>query len=276
LIVGIDDYPDPKQRLEGCVNDAFTMSSVLQECGFDAGDIRLCLNHRATARDILDRLEWLVDAPLPGDELVFYYSGHGARIPEYGDNGEPDRHIEVLCPVDFDWTLERSVSDKQIFSTYAQLPWDTRLALIFDCCHSGGVHRDGAARARGVTPPDDIRHRELRWDRAEEMWVERDFQPFNGATERLGRGSSVRRMPEIQYQATKDQRAEIASGPYLPLIIEACAEDQLSYEYRHGSTSYGVFTYCLAETLRRLKGQVTFKDLVEREVRTKLERLGYR
>ena len=38
----------------------------------------------------------------------------------------------------------------------------------------------------------------------------------------------------------------MAPGPYLPLIIEACGEDEFSYEYRHGATSHGAFTFSLA------------------------------
>src|SRR5205823_2492343 len=34
LLVGVNDYPDPANRLEGCVNDVFLMSAVLQESGF--------------------------------------------------------------------------------------------------------------------------------------------------------------------------------------------------------------------------------------------------
>ena len=60
---------------------------MLQDCGFEAEEIRTCLNERATAQDILSRFEWLVDDMQPNDQRVFYYSGHGARIPEYGECG---------------------------------------------------------------------------------------------------------------------------------------------------------------------------------------------
>jgi hypothetical protein len=165
LLIGINDYPDPAQRLEGCINDVFTMSSVLQDCGVPPEAIRTCLDGRATAEGILSRLKWLLDDPKPGDELIFYYSGHGARIPEYGNDYEPDHYTESLVPWDFDWTPEKAISDDQIFNLYSQLPYDCRLLMIFDCCHSGGIHRDGGMRPRGLTPPDDIRHRELKWDR---------------------------------------------------------------------------------------------------------------
>jgi hypothetical protein len=59
LLIGINSYPDPENVLEGCVNDVFLMSSVLQESGFEAEDIRVVLNERATTQGILERLNWL-------------------------------------------------------------------------------------------------------------------------------------------------------------------------------------------------------------------------
>jgi hypothetical protein len=278
LLVGINDYPNKADRLDGCVNDVFLMSSVLQECGFDPSEIRICLDDRATKKGMLDRLKWVLDEPRADDERVFYYSGHGARIPEYGEDYEPDHHVETLVPWDFDWTREKAITDDEIFSLYSQLPFDCRLMMIFDCCHSGGVHRDGGARSRGISPPDDIRHRELKWDRKTEMWVERDFRRLNrgfakeagveekyfgseGATLRIGRASMLRGLTASRYAELKKADPKRIIGPYLPLIIEACEEHQLSFEYRHGVSSYGAFTYSLAGILRREKN-ISFDALV--------------
>ena len=124
LLVGINDYPDPAQRLEGCINDVFTMSAVLQDCGVPSEAIRTCLDGRATADGILSRLKWLLDDPKPGDELVFYYSGHGARIPEYGEDYEPDHFVESLVPWDFDWSPKK---------TYRTIKFSASTAAFLDC-----------------------------------------------------------------------------------------------------------------------------------------------
>lgn len=279
LLVGINDYINPQDRLEGCVNDVFTMSAVLQECGFAPDEIRTCLDRRATAAGIMERLAWLVEDVQPGDERVFYYSGHGAQMPVYGPSEEPDRLVETLVPCDFDWSPETAITDEHIFSLYSQLPYEARLAMIFDCCHSGGVHRQGGARPRGITPPDDIRHRQLKWDIDTQMWVDRDFKRINpdfstrsktneaffgrkGDKLRIGRAGALRaQTSQKEYQQVRGAEDKPV-GPYLPLIIEACGEDQLSYEYRHGATSYGAFTFCLASLMRELKGP-TFADLVK-------------
>jgi len=294
LLVGINAYPNESDRLEGCVNDVYEMSAVLQECGFKPEEIRTCLDSRATAQGIVERLEWLLDEPASNAERVFYYSGHGARIPEYGEEYEPDRHLETLVPWDFDWSRENAITDDQIFHLYSQLPYDMRLALIFDCCNSGGMHRHGSAKAKGLTPPDDIRHRELKWDREAQMWVARDFKRLdtgfslssrdkaaffgeNGATERLGRATMLRKMSVSEYRDAKKKLNRDIIGPYLPLIIEACDEDEFAYEYRHGVTSYGAFTYALTSILKREKQKgkkLTFEKLVEL-ARVQLKELRY-
>lgn len=290
LLIGIDQYPNPADCLAGCVNDVFSMSATLQDCGFLPDEIRICLNNRATAEGILSRMAWLVDDARDGDQIVLYFSGHGTRMPEYGAFEEPDRLTETLVPYDFDWSSDRSVSDEQIFALYSQLPYGVQFVMIFDCCHAGSMHRQGTARPKAITPPDDIRHRELKWDRKEQMWVERDFKKLNrkfsgkkadneayfgknGFTVRMGRAGPLRIESKSEYDAAVKASSEPV-GPYLPLIIEACGEDERSYEYRHGATSYGAFTFCLTSILRQEK-EVTFRQLVEL-ARERLERLGYK
>lgn len=291
LLVGINDYPDPESRLDGCVNDVFLMSSVLQECGFDSEDIRIVLDDRATAQGILDRLHWLLDDAKAGDERVFFYSGHGAQIPSYGPRDEVDRMDECLVAHDFDWNPEHAVTDNQFFDLYSQLPYDTRFMAIFDCCHSGGMTREGGRKVRGLTPPDDIRHRALKWNAELQMWEDRPLESPNeslrkwkggkqmlgerGATYRLGRAVGLRSLPKNVYDRTRKELGH--EGPFLPIIMQACQENQLASEYRHGVTSYGAFTYSLAQELRMNRAQginLTFNQL-NAAVTNRLKTLRY-
>jgi hypothetical protein len=267
LLIGINAYPNPANRLEGCVNDVFLMSSVLQESGFQPEEIRVVLDDRATTANILERLHWLLDDAAAGDERVLFYSGHGAQIPAYGGRQEIDHLNECLVPHDFDWSPDRAITDKQFVAFYSQLPYESRFAAVFDCCHSGGLTREGGLRPRGIDPPDDIRHRALRWNRRLEMWEERPLPSPNrslarsrvgteyvgkgGATYRIGRAVALRGLPNRAYD--RECKALGHKGPYLPIIIEACQEQELSYEYRDGATSYGAFTYSLAKELRRFR-----------------------
>jgi hypothetical protein len=288
LLIGINDYPDPANRLDGCVNDTFLVSAALQERGFDAEDVRVVLNERATAAAIRERLHWLLDGVDDGMERVLFYSGHGAQIPAYNITGVVDHVDECLVPYDFAWTRESAVTDKDFFRLYSDLPFAAKFFAIFDCCHAGGLTRDGSHKVRGISPPDDIRHRQLRWDKREQMWVDRDFASalnphfggsaeerremmgVNGVTFRIGRGMELRR--GMSKLAGKKLSTE-GEGLFMPVILEACREDQLSFEYRHGATSYGAFTYSLVKTLRADTHQ-TFNGLMTRTSRT-LKSLRY-
>jgi hypothetical protein len=291
LLVGINAYPNPANRLEGCVNDVFLMSSLLQECGFKPEEIRVVLDDRATTANILDRLHWLLDDVRPDDERVLFYSGHGAQIPAYGAHQEVDHLNECLVPWDFDWSLDHAITDKQFVGFYSQLPYDSHFAAIFDCCHSGGLTREGGLRPRGIDPPDDIRHRALRWNIELGMWQERslpspnrslarsrdgrEFLGEKGATYRIGRAVSLRTLPNRVYN--RERTALGHYGPYLPIILEACREQELSYEYRDGATSYGAFTFSLAKVLResRTAGRnPSFQTLVA-STAARLAALGY-
>ena len=300
LLVGINDYPDESMRLAGCVNDVYLMSSVLQESGFAPENIRVVLNDRATADGIRDRLGWLLegvrgeddDPEAAGDQRVFYFSGHGAQIAGYGIGEAIDRKDECLVPYDFDWSLERAVIDDELYELYSQLPYSSKLMLIFDCCHSGGLTRDGSAKIRGVNPPDDIRHRTLEWNEKEQMWDERKLVESRNdglqdalqsvvGTEanvlrKIGHARSLRASEEKAQKKAAKNWGHL--GPFMPVIYQACSETEFAYEYRHGVESYGAFTYSLALELRKARAagtNPTFRGLVD-IVRAKLGDLGYR
>lgn len=290
VLVGIDQYANPANNLYGCVNDSYRMSEVLQEMGFEPHEIRVLHNDRATAAAIRERLEWLLDDVKDGDIRFFHYSGHGAQIAGYGTQSEVDKVDECLVPHDFDWSLEKAIIDDWLFDHYSQLPYDARLVMILDCCHSGGMARGQGVRSRGLTPPDDVRHRTLRWDAEAQMWVGRKISSavddlskrtlYTGGERghdisKLGRATRLRNRPDREFDELRKTFGH--KGPFLPLIYEACQEDQLAEEYQHGVSSFGAFTYCMTQALRdaRKKGhEITFRQLMEK-TSERLERLGY-
>ena len=269
LLVGVADYPDPENCLAGPVNDVFMMSSLLQELGFPVDGIRVVLNERATAQGIRERLRWLLGEARAGDTLLLFFAGHGAQIPSYGRDAEVDRIDECLVPYDFDWRAGNAITDDEFCALYSQLPYEAQFTVVLDCCHSGGMTRSGGARVRGLAPPDDIRHRAVRWDKATQMWLPRkrlleagrgraasylarqaDRKAMlgeSGAVQRLGRATSLWTDKRDHKRATG---AFGHRGPYAPIVLEACDESEFAYEYRHGAISYGAFTYSLCEAIR--------------------------
>ena len=118
------------------------------------------------------------------------------------------------------------------------------------------------------------------------MWLQRDFQPINRdfgghdheksaymgknrATYRIGRGMKGRVLSQSVYRRLPPEER----GPYLPVIIEACQEGDLSYEYRDGTASYGAFTYSMVKNLRASPG-LSFVRLVSHTAQT-LKALNY-
>lgn len=282
LLIGINDYPDEQNRLYGCVNDVYRISEVLQEYGFSSEEIRVALNERATAKDIRDRMDWLLSDTKEGDLRFFFYSGHGAQIPSSHADYELDTNDECLVPYDFDWTIEKAYTDKEFLELYSQLSLNVNFISVLDCCHSGGMTRGNGMKAKGLTPPDDIRHREIKWDEKRQMWIPRTlnlskekyfkniskdtsiYNGVNGKTNKLGRAFSL--WSDIaEYENAKKKYG--ATGLYMPVLLEACKEDEFAYEYRHGVTSFGAFTYSLTTILRQLRSTgkpISFKDLINK------------
>jgi len=289
LLIGINNYPDEASRLEGCVNDVFLMSSVLQEIGFDADDIRVVLDERATRAAISERIDWLLDGTADGQERLLYYSGHGAQLPDYNAAEKIDHVDECLVPYDFHWTQDSAITDDDFLQYYSALPYAAKFFAIFDCCHSGGLTRDGARKIRAMVPPDDIRHRMLRWNMKEQMWEERDlrelnpnfggsravrekFMGRNGSTKKLGAAMSLR---EHRTENEYDKAPSGRPGPYMPVVMTACEEGGYAYEYHHGAIGHGVFTYALAKEFRKARqAGVSFNELRIR-VNTVMKNLRY-
>jgi hypothetical protein len=151
LCVGIDEYRD--QPLEGCVNDANAWGRVLTGLGFTVTYLR---NRQATNRRIQGALRDLIASSLPGDVLVFQYSGHGTQLAD--DNGdESDGFDEAFVPVDYH-KGELLLRDDVIAEALESLPEGVTLTLFMDCCHCGTNSRFAPATRAVETATDRVRY----------------------------------------------------------------------------------------------------------------------
>ncbi|MBV9999721.1 MAG: caspase family protein [Verrucomicrobia bacterium] len=285
LLVGINDYPDPAHKLNGCVNDVYSVSALLQQNGFLPEDITVLIDRRATKDAIIDRLTWLLSHADDQAERVFYYSGHGLQIPGRGPNGLIDHVEDGIVPVDFDWQKLNAITDRDLFDLYTQLPPTARFLAIFDTCFSGGLIQGQRGSVRNVPAPEEIRHGLQQGNRKGRHWEPRRLKPLlpdfdeqeqqtytglNGYTYKLGRAVPLRRVAKARYKELTQLRQHV--GPYLPVDIEACKDDQQSYEYADGGVTHGAFTFALASAFEK-PSVLSFHEL-ERRIAKRLKQLG--
>jgi uncharacterized caspase-like protein len=168
LLVGINDYTSAvRQRpaeastypvpgdLAGPRNDVGAFADVLEaRFGFRPSDMRRLLDGEATRQGILDAIEEHLVAPCQaGDEVVFYFSGHGTWVRN--SKSQENRQIdEALVPADFAAGAP-GIRDKELRRLFRPLlERGGRLTLVIDSCHAGGMTRGGTPRFTASTSFD--------------------------------------------------------------------------------------------------------------------------
>jgi hypothetical protein len=111
--------------------------------GFPPGEVSTLLDQEATREAILEAIEsrLMADAR-PGDELVFYFAGHGSRV-ENPASDEIDGLDETLVPAD-SAVGAPDVHDKELRKIFNRaLDSGAKVTVIVDACHSGSATRGG-------------------------------------------------------------------------------------------------------------------------------------
>jgi len=140
LLVGVNLYKGG-YNLAGCINDVDNMYNLIStQYGFLPNEIVVLKDTEATTKNILDKLNWLVDVPT-GSTLMFSFSGHGSQVPT-NDPAEEDHLSEVICPHDFSWDSGHMITDKQFVSIFSKIPTGCVFNWISDSCHSSSLSRD--------------------------------------------------------------------------------------------------------------------------------------
>lgn len=144
LLVGIDAYPFPN-ALNGCLNDIQDVrAELVNALEFPPAGTVLLTDASATAGAIKAALEEAARSLGSGDRFLFWFSGHGAQV------AEGDATTEVLCPVDFDFTGDASVSVGDLRRVFGGIPSGAAVVWGSDTCHSGdlekGFHGYGVPR----------------------------------------------------------------------------------------------------------------------------------
>ncbi|KAL9231805.1 hypothetical protein vseg_006978 [Gypsophila vaccaria] len=142
LICGVS-YRRQKYKLKGTLTDVYNIKHLLMyKYHFPEYVIRLLTeeddpDRAPTKANMEEGLRWLVEGCRPGDSLVFYFSGHGLRQPDF-DSDELDGFDETLCPVDF--KTNGMIFDNDLNDMIVKpLTNGVTLHAIIDACHSGTI-----------------------------------------------------------------------------------------------------------------------------------------
>jgi hypothetical protein len=139
LLFGINTYPGAP--LHGCVNDIEDTANLLvSRYGWDPANVRLLSNERCTRKEMLNRLNWLVDVKA-GARVFLHQSGHGVQWPSRSYSGEPDGLLEAFCPYDFAWDDNGMITDKKYVGIFSRIPKGVEFTWVSDSCHSGDLSR---------------------------------------------------------------------------------------------------------------------------------------
>lgn len=211
VLIGINDYPD--SPLEGCVNDVNDVAEMLcSSFGFKEENIRILTDKRATTGAILERLEWLANSE-PGARLYHHYSGHGTQYAARAGSGEVDGLMEVICPVDFDWTSQNMITDKDYVKIFSKIPQGCLFNWCSDSCHSGDLDRN-PSKKRYLKPPQDI------------LW-------------------------RIKAANSKGIKRALINGTLDVGFMSGCESTQTSADAFIDGRSCGAFTYCFIKILKK-------------------------
>lgn len=149
LVVGINKYYQkpgvlyPKV-LQGCVNDALAIQSVLkQKFGFNQENIIALLDDKATRSNVLAGFETILSKIKSGDAFVFFFSGHGVWMSNSDqsplDQSIKDKMNQAMVMSDlYAKNLDCLFTDGLLKKTINRFI-DKRAVVtsIFDCCFSG-------------------------------------------------------------------------------------------------------------------------------------------
>lgn len=79
VIIGVSDYKNVPKLIYAHTDAQLFYNFLTSPAGgkIDPANIKLLLNDKATAGQIFAALDWLVETAKEGDNIIFYFSGHG-------------------------------------------------------------------------------------------------------------------------------------------------------------------------------------------------------
>jgi len=137
LVVGVSSYQNIKS-LKFADKDATEFAQFLRNSSgwkLNESDVLLLTNQEAKQGDILMGLQWLTESIQPGEEAVFYFSGHGdVETVGSSQQGFLLAHDSPKNNYPIGGTIGVNLLDS-VFSDF--LRRDIKVTIIIDACRSG-------------------------------------------------------------------------------------------------------------------------------------------
>lgn len=154
LIIGVGDYRDEKVNdLPGLDIDVNIMKRVASSLGYKKSAVRVLQDSDATLENIkLSFTDWLSTGVNPDDQVLIYFSGHGAQFRDLNGD-ESDGLDEFFLTHDFKASggdIQGALFDDVFYELLTQIPTDNVL-LIVDACHSGTGFKSFNGALTGVS-----------------------------------------------------------------------------------------------------------------------------
>ena len=241
LCVGINLYKNyPQATLQGCVNDAHDMASILKTfLGFKDSDISILTDAQATKQNIMEHLKAIVTEAKAGkiSYIVFSMSSHGTQVPDR-NHDEPDQVDEAFCPHDLAqagnaWDLHHVIVDDELHDLLVTLPSNVLLEGFLDTCHSG----------TGFKLVD------LLFDRKPRFMPPPSYEALQAVEGKHSRGLT---------------RALLEKGIVHHILWAACRANQTSADAHIGGSWHGAFTYYFCKELRACKNKLSRTALLQK------------
>lgn len=218
LLIGIN-YKGTLSKLSGPINDILDVNRLIQTWGFPASNIVMMTDDTKgsrypTAYNISFQLNALCTKMKPGDQAIFYYSGHGTRIRDKSKD-EPSGYDSCIVPVDY--TKNGVINDDTIKYYINKIPLGANLFCVFDSCNSGTVC--------------DLRYNVF--DTSYRKTIDTKLKGFNYP-------DWVRRQMVYINERQSDTVADVIS-------LTGCRDDQVSYDLGRN----GALTMAFLQTMKK-------------------------
>jgi hypothetical protein len=136
IFAGISDYPGEADDLAYTAEDAHRVRDALARAGMRAEDAIILTDEAATIGAVRSAFNSVADRMGRGDTFIFFYSGHGNRIPRSAfQPSDPDAMDETIELYD------GPITDDQMSEMLAGMSAGTSI-VVLDACFSGGFAKD--------------------------------------------------------------------------------------------------------------------------------------